>query len=239
MKRTTSQIVVSVVCALLGFLLAYQFKLLYNKDKTNLNIQNSNVIAEIDSLKKEKEALVKSNTALSEELKALEDAAAKEGEVEAEIKKQLDSSRMHLGLVDVKGPGITITITPKTNIFGSNANDVSRDISENELVHIVNFLWYARAEAISINDFRITPQTGIKNSGNYIWVGLSGKIDPKDKIEIKAVGDKDNLNTAATFPGSLDYGALQNYTSEIKLSDEIIINKSKQSLKTEYIKPVK
>lgn len=239
MKRTTSQIVVSVVCALLGFLLAYQFKLLYNKDKTNLNIQNSNVIAEIDSLKKEKETLVKSNTALSEELKALEDAAAKEGEVEAEIKKQLDSSRMHLGLVDVKGPGITITITPKTNIFGSNANDVSRDISENELVHIVNFLWYARAEAISINDFRITPQTGIKNSGNYIWVGLSGKIDPKDKIEIKAVGDKDNLNTAATFPGSLDYGALQNYTSEIKLSDEIIINKSKQSLKTEYIKPVK
>lgn len=239
MKRTTSQIVVSVVCALLGFLLAYQFKLLYNKDKTNLNIQNSNIIAEIDSLKKEKEALIKSNTTLSEELKTLEDAAAREGEVEAEIKKQLDSSRMHLGLVDVKGPGITITITPKTNIFGSNANDVSRDISEDELVHIVNFLWYARAEAISINDFRITPQTGIKNSGNYIWVGLAGKIDPKDKIEIKAIGDKDNLNTAATFPGSLDYGALQNYTSEIKLSDEIIIDKSKQSLKTEYIKPVK
>ena len=28
---------------------------------------------------------------------------------------------MHLGVVDVKGPGITITLSPKTSIFGANS----------------------------------------------------------------------------------------------------------------------
>ena len=37
--------------------------------------------------------------------------------MEAEVKKQLDNTRMQLGLIDVKGPGIIITITPKTNIL--------------------------------------------------------------------------------------------------------------------------
>ncbi|GAB6170357.1 DUF881 domain-containing protein [Clostridium carnis] len=239
MKKVASQIVVAIVCALLGFLLSHQFKLLNKKDPGNINKQNLNIIEEIDSLKKEKEELTKTNALLSEQLKGLEDAASKEGEVEAKVKKELDNARMNLGLVDVKGPGLILTITPKTNIFGSNANDSSRTISEDEIVHVVNSLKYVRAEAISVNDFRLTPQTGIKNSGNNIWIGTAGKIDPKEKIIIKVIGDKKQLETAVGFAGVLDYNALQNYNSEIKLSDEIVINKTTQSLKTEYIIPVK
>ncbi|MDZ7543582.1 DUF881 domain-containing protein, partial [Clostridium perfringens] len=139
------------------------------------------IIAELDDLKKQKEELLKSNNSLSEELKKLEETAAKEGVVEAEIKKQLDNSRMNLGLVDVKGPGIVITITPKTDIFGSSNTGNSRSISEDEIVHIVNTLRYARAEAISVNDLRVTPQSGIKVSGDGIWIGTAGRINPKDK----------------------------------------------------------
>lgn len=236
MKKATSQIFVAIVCAFLGFLLANQFKLISLKNTSSNTNQNTNILAEIDALKKEKEELLKTNSALSEELKSLEEIAAEEGTVEAEIKKQLDNTRMILGLVDVKGPGISITITPKTSIFGSN-NSESTDISEEEIIHVVNSLRFAKAEAISINDYRLTPQTGIKNSGNWIWVGTQ-KINPKDKIVIKVIGDKKNLNAAATFIGVLDYGALQNYYSEVKESDEIIITKSTQTLKNEYIKPV-
>ena len=46
------------------------------------------------------------------------------------------------------------------------------------------------------------------------------------------------LNASATFVGTLDYGSLLNYEHEIKESDEIIINKTTQSLKNEYTKPV-
>lgn len=237
MKKVTSQIFVAIVCAFLGFLLAHQFKLLNEKDKMNVATQNLDIMAEIDALKKEKEELTKENSSLSQELKQLEEAAAQEGDLEAEIKKQLDNARMNLGLVDVKGPGIIITITPKSNIFSSNTS-TSRSISEDEIVHVVNSLRYIKAEAISVNDFRLTPQSGIKNSGDWIWIGTSGQIDPKEKIVIKAIGDKQALSVAANFQGVLNYGALQNYYCEVKESDEIIINKTNQSLKNEYIKPV-
>jgi uncharacterized protein YlxW (UPF0749 family) len=37
---------------------------------------------------------------------------------------------MHLGLVDVKGTGIVITITPKTTIFGENSTDSTVGVTE-------------------------------------------------------------------------------------------------------------
>lgn len=238
MKKFTSQILLAIVCAFLGFLLAHQFKVLNEKNKTNMSNQNLDIISEIEELKKQKEELTKANSSLSDELKKLEETAAEEGAVEAEIKKQLDNARMNLGLVDVKGPGIIITLTPKTNIFGSS-NETSRSIiSEDEIVNVVNSLRYVKTEAISVNGYRVTPQSGIKNSGNWIWIGTAGRIDPKEKIVIQAIGNKQELNVAASFRGVLDYGALQNYDSDIKESDEIIINKTTQSLKNEYIKPV-
>lgn len=238
MKKVTSQILLAIVCAFLGFLLAHQFKMLNEKNKANMSNKNLDILSEIEVLKKEKEELTKVNTSLSDELKQLEEKVSQEGAVEAEIKKQLDNARMNLGLVDVKGPGITITITPKSNIFGSSSDSSRSIISEDEIVHVINSLRYIKAEAISINDYRLTPQSGIKNSGNWIWVGTAAKIDPKEKIIIKAIGDKQALSVAANFQGVLDYGALQNYYCEVKESDEIIINKTTQSLKNEYIKPV-
>lgn len=241
MKISRSQLFVAIVCGLLGFLLAYQFKVLSNKNvEPNItNYDKNDIISEIETLKKEKEELVETNSKLSNELKQLEETAAKDGDLGKDIKNQLDNARMHLGVVDVKGPGITLTITPKSTIFGSNPGDGSRDLGEDELAHIVNLLWYSGAEAISINDIRITPQTGIKTAGNGIAIGTTGKVYPKDKIIVKAIGEKGRLNVGLSFPGSLEYLALPNYNNEIKTEDDIFIGKSTQSLKSEFIKLVK
>ncbi|MDU3723970.1 MAG: division initiation protein, partial [Clostridium celatum] len=129
MKKIGSQILVAIVCALLGFLLTYQFKLLTDKNKENVIENNSDILLEIENLKKEKKELEETNMSLSEELKKLEEAAAKEGEVEGEIKKLLDNARMQIGLLDVKGPGIILTITPKNSIFSTNSTQNVKSIS--------------------------------------------------------------------------------------------------------------
>jgi len=239
MRKSTSQIVVAIVCAFLGFLLAYQFKLLNKTESNNINKQNSDIISEIEGLKKEKDALVLSNTTLLEDLKKLEETASEKGDVEGEIKKNLDNARMHLGLVDVTGPGIIITLTPKSSIFGGSVNDTTRGLSDIELVNILNLMRYSRAEAISINDYRITPQTGIAMSGTIISIGSVGQVDPKEKIVIKVIGDKGKLRAATDFGGTLDFMQLANYSSDVKSSEEILINKTTQSMRTEFIKPVK
>ena len=71
MKKIGSQILVAIVCALLGFLLTYQFKLLTDKNKENVIENNSDILLEIENLKKEKKELEETNMSLSEELKKL------------------------------------------------------------------------------------------------------------------------------------------------------------------------
>lgn len=239
MKKAAHQVVVAIVCGFLGFLLAHQYKVLSLEDTKDLNNNNQDILSEIESLKKEKEELSNTNGELTQKLKSIEDSATKNGEVEKEVKNQLDSARMQLGLVDVKGSGITITITPKNNIFSSGNSD-SSTLGDEELVHLINLLWFSKAEAISINDYRITPQTGIKVSGSWIWVGTAGKINPNEPIVIKAIGDKNRLNVGVTFQSSinLEYKSLVNYNVEVKQTDDIVIEKTTQTLKSDYITPV-
>ena len=238
MKKVLSQLVVVVVCAFLGFLLTYQFKQLSVANSGDIDYDSADILSEIEILKKEKEDLQKNNEILSEELKQLEDAAAKEGEIEGKIKKQLDNARMQIGLLDVKGPGVIITLALKNSVFGSNGTQTVNTVSEEEIINLINSLWYAGAEAISINEMRITPQTGIKMAGSSISIGSAGRVDPNSEIVIKAIGDKNKLNLAVNFPGVLDYGALKSYSSDVKQMDDITIVKTTQSLRYEYIKPV-
>lgn len=238
MKKALPQIVVALVCAVLGFLLTYQFKQLNMANNGSIHYDSADILSEIENLRKEKEDLQKNNEILSEELKMLEDAAAKEGEIEGEIKKQLDNARMQIGLLDVRGPGIVITLTLKNSVFGTNGTQTVNTVSEEEIVNLINSLWYAGAEAISINEMRITPQTGIKMAGSSISIGSAGRVDPNSEIVIKAIGDKNNLNIAVNYPGLLDYGALKSYNSDVKQIDDITIVKTTQSLRYEYIKPI-
>ncbi|MGG7176150.1 DUF881 domain-containing protein [Clostridium paraputrificum] len=239
MKKLISQLFVAIVCGILGFLLAYQFKVLAKTNAGDNNYNSTEMVSEIESLKKEKEELLNANTDLTENLKKFEDSAANSGDVSKEITTQLEAARMQLGTADVKGKGLIVTITPKPSVFGTPNNDTTRNLGEDELVHIANILWFGKAEAVSINDYRITAQTGIKNSGSYVWVGPTEKINPEEKIVFEAIGDKTTLKVGLTWPGALDYKLLGNYNVEIVESDEILIEKTSQTIKNNYIRPVK
>ncbi|MPQ43990.1 DUF881 domain-containing protein [Clostridium tarantellae] len=238
MNKKSSQIAIALVCAILGFMVAYQFKLLNKKEQNILeSYDKTDIMAEIEGLKKEKAELGKKNESLLQDLKKLEEAAVSKGDVNNQIKEELDKTRMILGIDDVKGPGIILYITPKSPLLTANN---AKYISENELVHILNVLAFSGAEAISINDYRITPQTGIKNASNFIWIGNNERISPKDNIVIKAIGEPNNLIKGITFTGEMDYGVLGgNYDYKYEKKDEIVINKSTQNLVSDYLKKVK
>ena len=65
MKISRSQIFIALVCALLGFLLTYQFKVLSNKNIGNVSGYDQNsIISEVETLRKEKEELSATNSKL-------------------------------------------------------------------------------------------------------------------------------------------------------------------------------
>ena len=180
----------------------------------------------------------KKNEEVMKQIKQYEDAATSNGDVTKGLKEQLDDTRLLIGSVDVVGEGITLTLTPKSNIFSTNLT--AQYLRDEELIYIVNELSYSGAEAIAINDKRVTLQTGIKSSsGNSQILINDERISPRDKIVIKAIGNKENLIQGLNFPGALDFQALQYYDKKIEESSKLEIPKFGKSYKFEYMKPVK
>ncbi|MBC2396619.1 DUF881 domain-containing protein [Clostridium tetanomorphum] len=236
MRKWSSQVSVALVCAILGFMLAYQFKMLFKQDRINVNPYNSaDITAQIEQYKKEKEKLNTRVNELETKIKAYEDAAAGRDDSTKTLLKELEDTRILTGTTDVEGEGIIIYLTPNSNIFGSGTDF---KITDRHLIILINELKYAGAEAISINDIRITGRTGIRISGNTISINGEDRVSPSKRIVIKAIGYKKNLEAVLEFPETLsDFRGV----CEVKYepSDNIKIDRYNKSYKFEYAKPVK
>ncbi|MFL0195522.1 DUF881 domain-containing protein [Clostridium sp. WILCCON 0269] len=237
MRKLTSQISVALVCGILGFMLAYQFKVLMKQENTfNLNSENSaDITVEIEQYKKEKATLETKVTELENKIKNYEDSMASKSDSTKNLLAEIENNRILTGEVDVKGEGIIIYLTPDSKLFGNNS--IGDHITDKDLVYLVNELRFAGAEAISINDIRIVLRTGIRTAGNYILIN-DEKISPSSRIVIKAIGDKNLLYSAMSFPEVFtDFKTI----CEVKFekSDSISIKKYNGTYKFEYAKPVK
>lgn len=235
MKKPVSKVFIVLVCGILGFLLSYQFKIIIKNTSEEVVLSGDELLSEVESLKKENENLKKNNNTFQEKIRKYEESSSESGDLGVEIHRELSNSRMQLGMEDVKGSGIIIEITPKISMFDSTALSLINDL---ELAYIVSVLSFNSAEAISINGIRITPQTGIYVSGNFIRVGSSGRIRPESTMEIRAIGNSTEMKKALEFQGFLETVVSTNYSTNIKVSDEISIQKSTETLKSDFMKPI-
>lgn len=236
MRKASSQISVAIVCCILGFMVAYQFKML-TRQNTNITLSknSADITVEIEQYKQQKEELEKKVNEMQNQLKNYENAAAGRSETSKALLKELEDTRILMGSTDVQGEGVVIYLTPD-NGFLSNSN-IER-ITDRHLVYLINELRFAGAEAISINDIRITGNSGIRNSGNYIIVDGDEKISPNSRVAIKAIGNKNLLYSDLSFPEVFaDFKGICDVKFE--KSDTIKIGKYNKTYKLNFAKPVK
>jgi uncharacterized protein YlxW (UPF0749 family) len=130
---------------------------------------------------------------LSEEVeslsRAVEDAEVRRAQSEAR------TMRAPAGFTEVTGEGISVTLAdaPREVREESEENINLLIVHQQDIQAVVNTMWQAGAEAITIQGQRIISTTGIKCAGNS--VELQGIPYPQP-YEIKAVGDPDVLTEA-------------------------------------------
>ncbi len=114
------------------------------------------------------------------------------------------------GAVPVTGPGLLVTLAnadPSADedpVGGGTAEkDVREQVQDGDLQLVVNALWAAGAEAISINGQRLGPTTAIRFAGEAVLVDFRPVSNP---YEVSAIGDPDTLS--ARFLASPEVGAL-------------------------------
>lgn len=237
MKKILSEITVGLVFLLFGFMIVIQVKSINVQNSVSVNESNQNpeILLENEQLKKEREELQNKVNELSARASEYEQSIANESKNQA-LFDELQKTRARAGLTDVKGEGIIIYITPKTNLFGTANNGYP--IKDFDLLAIVNELYAAEAEAISINDIRLTSNSGIRSAGNAIIVNET-RILPTEQVVIKAIGKPALLENSLKFQGTISIDLNNNCDVTYDKKDEITINKATTPLEFKYIKEVK
>lgn len=233
MKKIVSQIWLGVVCIILGFMLAYQFKASSSTQIKNSSRQYEDMTKELESLQKQKDDLNATVNEYQNKVDAYEKAAADESLYVKNIKEEVDNLRILAGLTDVEGPGLEITISLPIDVTES----LYSYIGSNILLNVVNELNATGvAEAIAIQDERFTGRTQIREVGNVIKIN-DRRIDPTQPITIKAIGKPDALDGAFSMPGNiLEMLKTDGFLVSLKKKDNIKILKYSKSLEFEYIK---
>ena len=109
-----------------------------------------------------------------------------------------DVARLALaaGLAPVTGPGIVVTLDDAKDSAGGDEAELRGGqvdrlrLTDRELQAAVNALWAVGAEAITVNDIRLTALTAIRSAGEAILVDFRPLTPP---YVIQAVGDPKQL----------------------------------------------
>lgn len=104
---------------------------------------------------------------------------------------ELRRLQVRTGFIPVSGEGVRYTVTPAPGA------DKTQEIQDKDLRLLVNGLWEAGAEAISVNGQRMAATSAVRNSGAAIQVNLIGVEAP---FVVEAVGD--NRTIPARFAES-------------------------------------
>lgn len=104
------------------------------------------------------------------------------------------------GSLPVTGPGLRVLAAD-----GRRAEGQDGQVQDDDLQMLVNGLWEAGAEAITINGHRVGPRTAIRTAGFAITVNYISLTQP---YVVEAIGDPDTLQA-----GLLETGGGQLWTS--------------------------
>lgn len=234
MKNKNAYIAIGIVCVVLGAALTVQIRTMQGE---NSAVSQAFANSELkDTLLEWKEKSENAETDLEESIKKLEklrDTSTANGNSSEEKQEELKKYNQILGLTDVTGEGIVMTVTDSAQ--SSTAIDMNNlIIHDSDLRSLVNELSNAGAEAISINDERIVSTTAITCAGNVILINGNKVGSP---FTIKAIGNQESLYGAITRAGGYTYGLkARSIQVETKKSNNIQISRYTGALTQKYAK---
>lgn len=217
--------VLGIMCFLTVYLICIQFKTVDNIDVTELETMRENELrTALADWKSKYEEVITEYEATKEKIQEYNNKIEDDEKAGELLADDLENSKMLLGLTDVEGAGVIITITDNSE----------KQVDSTDLLDLVNELNSAGAEAISINGQRIVPMTDIFDVNDFVVIKEKRVTSP---YVIKAIGDVTYLQSALSIKkGYLDEHKTNGYTISIKSDEKITINKYDGELKSDYIK---
>lgn len=237
MNKIKISIVLGIMCFALTFGIFLQIKTVENSNmKVSQNYEENNLRAEVLKFKEKYDNKLKEVEKAEETLEKERESATKNNSELENAELQIKKANKILGLSEVKGPGVIVTLkdskTNSANVL--NINDLL--VHDLDVLSVINELKNAGAEAISINDQRIISTTAISCEGNVININGEKVGVP---FTIKAIGLPESLDALSRPGGYLEILKRYGIEAELKKSNDITIPKYTGKIEFKYGKSVK
>lgn len=228
---------VTGVCLVLGALLGLQVHTQQLRGDAQVGRRTSALIGMLTNSEAQLEMQAKEIDELRKQVAKYEKEAMSEKGAGRLVAKELENSRISLGLVPVKGPGIELELGDSTirkpDEIGGQDTWVIHDF---DLLQVANELWTSGAEAVSLNGQRLGAGSAIRCSGPLIQVNNTPVSSP---FKFLAIGDKENMMSALNMRGgvldSLRWGKFQ---VKLTAKDEVTVPAVTIAPKYQFAKPV-
>ncbi|WP_297420640.1 DUF881 domain-containing protein [Clostridium sp.] len=237
MKKNKDVIFVFIATIILGALISMNFNFKGVQSYSQLNSsQYQNAVEERAALYREIGNLKDDNIEKINKIRDYENNGKKDDKILEDMKAQINDYEMLSGLNKVDGPGIILTI----NDGKSNALEEDTDEINNKLLHdadmalVLNELRVAGAEAISVNNHRIVPWSGV--ICNWAFIGFDDGGMEYAPFKIYVIGDPEKLKAALLEDGShVKQLMFRKLEVDIKEVDKIIMPPSSANSNVKYM----
>lgn len=189
-RRTRTQLVIGVLCAVLGFGVVAQVQATTG-DSFLQTARTADLVRLLDDLGARQERLADERTQLVETRDRLASGADSGAAALREARERARTLGVLAGTTPATGPGVVVRVA-----------DPEQKVTAAVLLDTVQELRDAGAEAIQIGDVRVVASTSFIDGPERGQVSVDGQVVERP-FEVRAVGDPATMSTALAIPGGV------------------------------------
>lgn len=236
MNKKVISLVLGLMCFALTLGICVQVRTVKNSNSTvSQNYEENNLRAEVLRYKERYENKYKELEKAEEQLEKERQNSTQNDEELARKEEEIKKGNKMVGLTEVTGPGVIVTLSDSKRDTNSVLNPSSLIVHDSDVLSVINELKNAGTEAISINEQRLVPTSSISCGGNIIDINGEKVGAP---FVIKAIGLPEQLAALSRPGGYLERLKEDSIGVELKKSNNITIPKYTGVITYEYARTI-
>ena len=204
MKKKVQALVLGTMCLALTIGICVQLRTIENNAKTSKSLELNDLKTQVLKIMEKYNDSYKQLINAQDELEKVRGEVTNSDEQLKNMKEKIDKYNVLLGVKDLKGRGVKITISDvnSAGIMRSLIDSQSSVVTDIDILEVVNELKNAGAEAIEVNGQRILNNTSICYEDSIILINGKKVSSP---YTINAIGSPEIMATLTRPGGYLPY----------------------------------
>jgi uncharacterized protein YlxW (UPF0749 family) len=208
------QVTLGVALLALGFLIAAQLASEGPRVRYTTQERSPLVVSAV-ALQARQETLKDQVLALRNQIQEVEQRGQGSAELVRQLNDQLQHARIASGLLALQGSGIVFQLEDSVQPVKAGANEADYLVTARDIRTLVEELWLAGAEAVSVNGERIAQSSGIIDIGGSTLVNSAFIAPP---YQISAIGPDDLYEQLSASQGFVAFVVARADAFGIRLS---------------------